>query len=253
MTKHTSTRVGITVVLAACCLLAVAAAPTSAQASNPATEPPPPAPTVHVESAPAFGVDLQADGTGQVYVSYVFDLEESTEAEAFESLRQNESAKARVAARFRERVDAVAADAATATSREMRVADAELDLWSEGDTGIAEVSLTWEGLAAVEGDQLVLTEPFASGFESDRQVVVRVPDGHEVFSTTPAPDEDNGDALVWGAGTDLSEFELVLSSVSDGTEDSDGGDTAGGAGPGFGPIAAVFGVAAAALVAARRA
>lgn len=122
-----------------------------------------------------------------------------------------------------------------------------------------------------------MTEPFASGFESERPVHVFVPEGYSVGSVTSEVDSQSEGHLTWDAGTDLCGFELVVTPPDDGGNGSDGSDedrmgdgdgkrdgtTAGGgsdgsedgagdSGPGFGVLAAVGAVLAVAVPARRR-
>lgn len=192
----------------------------------------------HADPDPAFAIAPHPDGSATIHVTYTFDLDDDARRAAFEELRTNETVADAFAARFRERLAAVAADASAATGREMAVRDVSVDFRTVDDTGIVEVSLVWEGLVAVDGDRLVVTEPFASGFESDRPVHLVVPDGYTVASAQPTPSTQAAGRPAWAAGTDLSGFEVVLESNGGGSA----GGTDGGIGPGFGALLAVLAV-----------
>lgn len=195
---------------------------------------------------PAFTVELRADGSADVAVTYAFDLDTDAEQAAFQELRDNQSVRESYATRFEDRLGAVAANAADRTGRDMRVSDVAVDVTTDGSTGVVTVSGTWHGLAAVAGDQLVVTEPFASGFEPDRRFVVTLPDGYGA-EATPAPDERAEGRLVWHAGADLDGFDLTATADGGGT----GGDGTSALGPGFGVAAAVGGTLTAGLLAGR--
>lgn len=229
-----------TAALAALLVVAALAAPAVAQSSGGQ------APPAEDRSSPGFAVAVQPDGTGQVAVTYTFDLTDEDRAAAFRDLRNSENATADFRKRFRNRMAAVATDAQAATGREMAVRDVAVSFKITGDTGVATVSLTWDGLAAAEGDRLTVTEPFASGFTSDRPVHLYAPDDYEVTAAEPAPREESVGQLTWAAGTDLSGFEAVL------TPTDDGGSTDGGSGPGFGHLVAVLALLAAVALAVRR-
>ncbi len=62
--------------------------------------------------------------------------------------------------------------ASNETGRSMTVTDASVDVESSNGVGAVTLSVAWENLAAVEGDQLTMTEPFASGFEPNRTFTV---------------------------------------------------------------------------------
>jgi PGF-CTERM protein len=203
------------------------------------------------ETAPAFDVGLQPDGTGDLRVVYTFDLTDDSRAEAFAALQANETAAAAYEDRFRQRLERVAADAAAATDREMRIEDVALTLDSRDETGVVTFSATWHGLAAVDGDRLLVTEPFASGFEPDRPVHLQGPDGYAVADASPTPTSTQDGRLTWASGTDLSDFEVAMEPTDDGG-DSTAVATDGSTGPGFGVVAAIVGIVAAVLAAARR-
>ena len=215
-------------------------------------------------SEESFAVDLAADGSATVTVTTTFDLTNDNESDAFAELRDDDAASERFRTRFRDRMAGVAADAENATGREMAVTDASIAFRTEGDTGVVEQSVTWTGLAAVEGDRLVVTEPFASGFEPDRQFRVAAPDGYDL-DATPAPDGTGDGSATWDAGTSLDGFEVTASSpetpmatatppgggtATDGGTETDGGTTAG-SGPGFGAALAVLALLSVAALVAR--
>lgn len=254
-----------------CCVVCVTvlAGGAAAQTDDPATP---------AENESSVLVEVNADGAADVTVAYTFDLDDGEEQEAFDELRTDEAALAEFRDRLAERFGTVAESASEETGREMSVSNAEVQTNKIDRTGVVTVSLTWSGLAAVTNDQLTVTEPFASGFEPDRPLYVTFPDGYEVTSNTPETAEQGDQYLVWEAGTDLSGFEAVASTVEDsesdgtdetsddteqtddsenmdGTDETDDGDETGDAdasGPGFGLVAALVGIVGSALIASRR-
>lgn len=217
--------------------------------------------------APAFVVALEGDGSATVVVTFAFDLSDESRRDAFEDVRDNATAREEFRSRFEDRIQRVASAAGNETRREMSVSNATLEFRSDGTTGVVETSVTWNGLAAVDGDQLRVTEPFASGFSTERSVHVLVPDGYGVDSVTPPADSTAEGTVTYGSGTDLTGFELVASpdatatatatdadGGTDGSDgEADGSDAAPGAdGPGFTAAAALLSLVAAALLAWRR-
>ncbi|WP_302082081.1 DUF7345 domain-containing protein [Salinibaculum rarum] len=200
---------------------------------------------------PAFVVDLQSDGAATVTVSYTYDLSDADRKAAFEELQNSTDARSDFRDRFESRLRSVAATTENATGREMSVADATLEFRTDGDTGIVTAAVEWDGLTAVDGDQLTLTEPFASGFTTERAFHVIVPDEYTVSSVTPSPDQQTAGHLTWTDGTDLNGFELVTTApaetaTGDETEpgsDATTDDSAGDSGPGFGVVAVVAAIA----------
>ncbi|GAA0669537.1 DUF7345 domain-containing protein [Natronoarchaeum mannanilyticum] len=199
---------------------------------------------------PSLVVEVQADGDAVVTLTATYDLTSEAERDAFASLRNDESARENATRRYAARLDSVARNASDRVDREMRVPvdEADVSLEERGDVGVVRYSATWENLAAVEGDRLVVTEPFASNYGTDRPFVLVAPDGYELAGATPSVDADGEASATWDAGTSLDGFEATM-------ERSDGDAGAGGPAdslPGFGVGAAVASVAGAAAFALRR-
>lgn len=176
----------------------------------------------------AFVVELSADGSATVTTVYTYDLATDDDRAAFRSLNNDDGALANVTARYASRMEGVAATAETESGREMSISDpvAELRTVDDGDTGLVALSVTWEGLAAVEGDQLVVGEPFASGFEPDRQFLLVAPDGYRLADASPAPTATGDGRAEWAAGTDLTGFAATVEPDPEATTDPAGTTTA---------------------------
>lgn len=157
----------------------------------------------------AIIVDLEADGSATVTVTYAFDLTTQEQREAFEMLRNDDEARAEVRERFEARMTSVAADAAAETEREMTISATTVDVIATDSTGLVHLSVEWSNLAAVENGQLILSEPFASGFETDRPVTVYVPEGYAIEHANPTPNDGDRTHATWNAGTVFDGFELV--------------------------------------------
>jgi hypothetical protein len=252
----TSGKAGGALVLAAMLVLSVAGVAAGQPAvdggqsqTDPAAEP------------PAFVVAVAPDGGAEVTVTYTFDLTDETRQQAFADLQSNETAQAAFRDRFRTLLAGVASDAANATGREMSIQDVSMSMRTEGETGVVALSATWSGLAATVDDRLVVTEPFASGFNPDRAFVVTAPEGYTVASASPAPDHDSDGRVSWESGATLDGFGVSVepadgtgttTGAGDGTTATDAGskpESSGSNGAGFGILAAVLAMVGA-LVAA---
>lgn len=209
------------------------------------------APAAATEDHEEFLVELDAEGNADVSVSYAFDLDSDDEQAAFEELQDNTTAQEEFVERFENRMTAVAEDASDETDREMAVGDAEITFETVGDVGVVTLSLHWEHLAAVDGDQLTVTEPFASGFAPDRTFTVTAPEDYEITSATPEPSSSGEAEASWEAGASLDGFELVAEPLAADDETDDGGDETEDDGAGFGVAAALVGLLAAAAIARR--
>lgn len=212
----------------------------SAAASLPATA------ASHHE--PSLVVDLNEDGSAVVTTTFIFDLTDEDEQGAFEALADDADAREGAKLRFQDRMQSIANDAENATDREMEIQNPTIDISTDGDTGIIALSVTWTGLAAHDGDRLVIEEPFASGFTTDRDFTVTAPDGHEVSEVTPTPDEQTDETVTWHAGTTFDGLTVTIApsdahqttgETGDSTDPGDTGATETGGQPGFGMIAAL--------------
>ncbi|MFD1586653.1 PGF-CTERM sorting domain-containing protein [Halorientalis brevis] len=203
----------------------------------------------------SFVVDVHEDGSATVTMTTTFDLASQNESDAFEQLKNDQQARERFRVRFRDRMQRVAADAANATGREMSITDATVDLRTVGATGVVELSVTWDGLAAVEGDTLTITEPFASGFTPDRPLKLIVPDEYAVTSMAPAADSSLDGTATWKAGSPLDGFAVTVEPIDageSGTTAASGTETSSGDGPGFGTGLAITAILGTGYLALRR-
>lgn len=196
---------------------------------------------------PAFIVEVQSDGSAEVSVRSTYDLATDSEQDAFRTLMDDEQAQQEATNRFHDRMQAVASDAENATGRQMSVTSASIDLQrtTDDETGVVTLSVSWEGLAAVEGETLVITEPFASGFSTDRPLVLRAPDGYEIATASPTPAGLDDDRASWNAGTDLSGYAVELQAAESPTPTGTDGQ------PGFGWLVTLLAVLGVTGIAAR--
>lgn len=246
------------VVLAAVCLLCLAAgsaaAGTAAGAtgggapSDDATSPASAAVQTVEPSNGTFRVALKADGDADVRYTDELNLSDDEERREFEEIRDNETHRAVLADRREEEMAFVSAQANEHVDRELRVGEVTVETETRGDVGVVAYRFAWENLAAVDGERVVLAEPFSLYDELDRELVVVAPAGYELTAVDPDPAQRNATTASWPALTDLSGFEVVAEGEGAGADGGvgDGDDGDGGViadGPGLGP-----GVAAAALL-----
>lgn len=214
------------------------------------------------DTEPALVVELDEDGAADLTLRLTYDLDRESEQQAFDELRENDSAREEALSRFYDRMQRVANATEEAEGREMSVSDPAIDL-SETDggaTGLVELSVTWTGLAADDDGRLVVDQPFADGFEPDRRLVVVGPEGYEPTAVEPSTDSRDGRTLEWAPETDVSGFTVAFADSSNEAATSTASTTAGdstpassdGRGPGFGVAAGAVALIAAALLARRR-
>jgi MYXO-CTERM domain-containing protein len=203
--------VAVLITLGAVLSVTAAGAPAQADTDEPLTD--------------AIVVDLDAEGDAVVTVTIPFDLTVTDQATEFEAFAENESKQAAQLDQYESRLSNIAAEMESQTGREMSVTNPSLatETRDGGDLGVVELTATWEGLAATDGDRLVLGPPFDSGFDADRTVAVRPPDQHRVVSTTPTPDSE-GERLSWNGGDSLDGFEVVVAPQGEENTDDTSGD-----------------------------
>ncbi|WP_435181489.1 DUF7345 domain-containing protein [Halorussus sp. AFM4] len=169
------------------------------------------------EAEPSLVVSVAEDGDAEVTLTLTYDLTSENERDAFKTLENDSDAQKQVRDRFRDRMASVADRAENTTGRAMSVDNATVKVYvsEDGKTGVVRLQVTWHGLAAVDGDRIVVTEPFASGFTADRKVTLIAPDGYERTGASPEPGTTSDGQLTWKQGTSLDGFEVVFSSASE--------------------------------------
>ncbi|MFB6112951.1 MAG: PGF-CTERM sorting domain-containing protein [Halodesulfurarchaeum sp.] len=199
---------------------------------------------------PALVTDLAADGSAAMTLVLTYDLTTETDRQAFTDLRESNETVADIASRFESRMREVVASAANRTGRNIQLTDTTVSfaIVDSGTTGVVRLTATVDNLAAVENGQMVMTAPFASGFYSERPVIVRIPAGYSVSSVHPAPDSSTDTTLTWESGTDFEGFALLLESTGTGTPSEGTTSPTSTTTPGFGVSIAAIGLFAAGLV-----
>ena len=172
------------------------------------------------EDPSAFIIELEPNGDATVSLALTYELDGGDEEAAFETLRE---APDNATQRFDNRLSRVADRTADRTGREMTISEVSRTVETADGTGVIRLSASWTNLAAVEGERLIVEEPFASGFRTDRTFVLVAPDGYSVSGTAVPADSTDGSSAEWGDGTNLSGFSAtvepndgVLSGVSEG-------------------------------------
>lgn len=208
-----------------------------------------PTPDGVAPSTQSVTVELTPDGSATVTLQLAYNLSTDAEREAFESLAADEPAQTATREAFASTLDGLAAEVSGTAGRPMAVTDPHIKLTTVdgGATGIVTLSVTWSNLAQVEGDRLVVAEPFASGYAgTDGPVRLVGPDGYTVAGATPAPDEVDDNSATW-VGADLSGLTVTFAPA-----DAQNGATSTAGQPGFGILVGLAGLACAALLVHRR-
>lgn len=183
-------------------------------------------------------VQLSDDGSGELTVVSTFVLTDSVEREAFESIQSESTVQDEAVARFDERISSVVAEAGDRVDRSMIVTDPTITLAvsDDGATGIVRLHVTVTNLAAVTEKQIAVTEPFASGYTTDRPFTISGPDGYELVSASPEPAEAAETSATWSADIALDGFSVTFER----SDAAEADDQATESMPGFGVALAII-------------
>lgn len=147
-------------------------------------------------------IEVDADGNGRWTFRYERTLETDAEREEFEAFaaefRENETDRYRS---FQEDARGLVADGENVVDREMSAGNFSRDAFVRSslgnDIGVVELSFTWAGFAAVEGDRVVVGDVFEGGIYvgPDQELVVVPDEGLAFASVDPPATQSNPDSL----------------------------------------------------------
>lgn len=217
-------------------------------------------------------VDVQSDGNATWAVTYRISLDDETDTEAFESLRQDvQNDSTPYTDRFGDRMRRIAATAENETNREMAIRNVTVETRTQVDTGLLVYRFEWTNFAAVDGDTVRAGDAIDQFYlDSTTSLRIRWPEGYERSSSDPPPTSTEDGEITWQGqlSFDPGEPRVVVvpeGETPTGTTQQQGGGTntdgtttpAGDAGSGGLPTAlllvlAVLVVGAAALLYTRR-
>ncbi|WP_435178161.1 DUF7345 domain-containing protein [Halorussus sp. AFM4] len=222
---------------------------------------------LNVPSEDAFVVSVSDDGDAEVSLVTTFNLTADAEKRAFERFRRNETERRTLRQQFAGNLRHVIEAVDNRTERDMGSANPSVTVTTAGNgtTGVVAVTVTWRNLAAERDGSLVVEQPFASGFRTERTFVLRAPDGYAFAEVTPTADTNRDATATWTANSSLDGFRAVMQSTDEGLEqssaESDGepqprtseetADGASGSMPGFGVVAAFAALVASVVLALR--
>lgn len=116
---------------------------------------------------------------------------------------------------FRNRMTGVVANAEEATGREMRAESFGVETSMQEVPrrwGVVTYSFRWENFARTDGDAVVVGDVFEGGLylAPDDSLVVERPADYDHVSSSPPPDEVDGDDLVWNGSEDFEDREPTV-------------------------------------------
>lgn len=190
-------------------------------------------------------IDLAADGSATWEIQYWVRLANDDEVQAFEELQADVDDDPDVYTnRFADRMEATVATAEDATGREMAADEFAVAADRHSLTreyGVLTYSFRWEGFAAVDGGELHAGDAIEQFYlDDDTRLTMTWPDGYELVSVTPDPDDGRDRVVVWqGSETDFVSGEPRVV-VSDGESSSGYATVAVAAALGVGAVAALW-------------
>lgn len=155
-------------------------------------------------------VALEADGDATVTEITSYDLTNESERRTFERLESNETARQQRADQFRAHLQRGAERAAEESGREMAVSEVSVNLSRGHENGTVRLSANWSNLARAEEGAVIVTEPFASGFQVNRTLAVEGPEGYVRAGTNPPPARALRNVAYWGPDDDLTGFQAAF-------------------------------------------
>jgi hypothetical protein len=174
------------------------------------------------ETTPRLIIELDTNGDANVVYTDVYNLSDSEHREVFEAIRDDPDVRDHAATQRRDGLQVISEEANADLDREIRVGDVTIELSEEGETGIVAYRFRWENLAVVEGDRIVLSEPFSTYDSLDRELIVFAPEGEELISISPQPQRQGTDVASWPGFTQFGEGFEVVSTGADAPADEIG-------------------------------
>jgi hypothetical protein len=157
-----------------------------------------------------YTIALETDGNATVTLTYIFNLETSAEANAFDQLETDTAVRTQLADEFQVQMSRVAERTAGLTNRSMAVRNATVSFNRTKTVGFVDVQIKWVNLTNVTDDgRLRLSEPFRSSFTPDGVFRVTAPSGHSIVSMSPEPAQETTTTATWDADATLSGFNIV--------------------------------------------
>ncbi|WP_254521512.1 DUF7343 domain-containing protein [Natrinema caseinilyticum] len=201
-------RVGVTIVIVAVLVTGFGPAVAASQAADPGGSQSSPF-TLQQDQIDADEVRIDAtirpDGTAEWTLEFWVRLDDNESAAAFESLQNDVRDDPENYTRtFADRMTETVATASDATGRDMSADgfDVSTDRQSFARTyGVVRYTFSWHGFAAVDGAELRAGDAIEGIYLDDgTRLLIEWPDGYELTSVTPDPDEERDDAVIWRGG-----------------------------------------------------
>ncbi|MDF1557493.1 MAG: hypothetical protein P1P80_04845 [ANME-2 cluster archaeon] len=151
----------------------------------------------------AYTFDLDADGEAWYVIEYRTLLDSQARIEEFNDFKQVVEGNTTHKTEFETNMRNIVSQAGIATSRPMTASDFDISVsvqnTATGNYGIARYSFKWSHMAEVSDSTIFFGDVFfGSQYISNGDIfVVKIPPGYRVSRTTPQPDIQRKDELIW--------------------------------------------------------
>lgn len=104
---------------------------------------------------------------------------------------------------FRDRIEWFLLSAEKYSNRSMRAVNFNISYDTtktlSGDFGIIRYSFEWKKFSRVDSEKIFIGDIFSEGMllSSDNVLIIKIPDGYDVISTSPNFDKRDGNRLIW--------------------------------------------------------
>ena len=151
----------------------------------------------------SYTFDIHEDGEDWYVIEYRTLLDSQSRVDEFNNFKLVVEGNSTHMTEFEANMHSIVSRAGIATSRPMTASDFDVSV-SEQDTatgkyGIVRYSFKWTHLAEVSGSSITLGDVFFGGqyISNGDTFIVKVPAGYKVSGTTPEPDVQRKDELIW--------------------------------------------------------
>ncbi|ELY79470.1 helix-turn-helix transcriptional regulator [Natrinema gari] len=150
-------------------------------------------------------VALRPNGTAEWTLEFWVRLDDEESTTAFDSLQEEiRNDPENHTQSFADRMNETVATASTATSREMNADGFDVTTARQSlarEYGVVRYTFRWDGFAAVEGDDLRAGDAIEGLYLDDgTRLLLTWPDGYELASVAPEPDDERDRAVIWRGG-----------------------------------------------------
>ena len=167
-------------------------------------------------------VVLAEDGSAEWEIQFLVALDDDDGEAAFADLEDDVAEDPDpYVERFADRIDSTVENAAASTGRSMHADGYDVRTERQSlarEYGVLTYSFTWHGFAAVDGDELRAGDAIDRYYlDEDTRLAVSWPEGYELRSVAPEPDDERERTVVWrGSETDFVSGEPRVVVASDG-------------------------------------